>query len=136
MKHWWQMIKFVVVGGLSFLISIGTYTFLTRVVAPGSNLVLMNLMANIAAIIFNFFAHREWTYAVRIRDRGRHQFIRYGMVVASATAAQSFLFWFGVHVIGIHDILSAVFAAIICAGYTFIVHRIFTFAKHMPQAKM
>lgn len=132
MKQWWQMIKFVVVGGLSFLISIGTYTLLTRVIAPGANLVLMNLMANIAAIIFNFFAHREWTYAVRIQHRSHRQLVRYLIVVASATAAQSLLFWFGTHVIGIHDVISAVFAALICACYTFIVHRIFTFAKHKP----
>ncbi len=130
MKHWWQVMKFVVVGGLSFLISIGTYTLLTRVIAPDANLVLMNLLGNIAAIIFNFFAHREWTYDVRVRDRSHHHIWKYGIIVATATAMQSLLFWLGTHVIGIYDVLSAVIAAIICAGYTFIAHRLFTFAKH------
>lgn len=130
LKEWKGVIKFLIVGGLSFFIYAGIYALLTRVVFPDANRTLMNLLSTCSSAGFNFFAHRGWTYRA---TQGRHidQVWRYVVVVVSATLLQTVLFWLAVEKIGIYDGFAIVPIAGICACYTYFTHRLFTFRK--PQ---
>jgi putative flippase GtrA len=122
------VIKFLIVGGLSFLIYAGVYALLTRIVFPEANRTFMSFLSICSSAGFNFFAHRGWTYQA---TQARHvdQAWKYISVVVSATALQTFLFWLAVDRLGIYDGFVLVPVAGICAVYTYFTHRLFTFRK-------
>jgi putative flippase GtrA len=122
------IIKFLIVGGLSFLIYAGMYALLTRIVFPEANRTLMSFLSVCSSAGFNFFAHRGWTYQA---TQARHvdQVWKYLAVVISATMLQTFLFWLAVDFVGIFDGYVLVPVAGICAVYTYFTHRLFTFRK-------
>jgi putative flippase GtrA len=124
------MIKFIIVGGVSFLIYSGAYVVLTRWIFTNANLTLMNVLSLCISGVFNFTAHRGWTYRAT-HSRGRTQIGRYLFVVVSAAVLQAGLFWFCVERLGLPDLIMLVPIAGVCALYTYFAHRWFTFRK--PQ---
>lgn len=122
------IVKFFLVGGVSFLIYSGTYLVFTRWFFPDANLTLMNVLALCVSASFNFTAHRGWTY--RATHSASHtQIGRYLVVVVSSAVLQSALFWFTVERLQIPDLYVLVPIAGICALYTYFAHRLFTFKK-------
>lgn len=124
-REWKMVIKFLIVGGVSFLAYLLPYTLLTRVLFPEGSRVVMNLVATCISVIFNYFAQSTWTY--RATGHSFHQLARYGFVLVSVTALQSLLFWVGTVELGVYDYAVIVVVAGICACYTFFMHRYFTF---------
>jgi putative flippase GtrA len=122
------LIKFLIVGGVSFLIYSGAYLLLTRWIVPTANLTLMSVLALCISGLFNFAAHRGWTYRAT-HASSRTQIGRYLFVVISSAVLQSAMFWLSVERIGIPDIYVLVPIAGICAFYTYFAHRLFTFRK-------
>jgi putative flippase GtrA len=122
------IVKFVIVGGVSFLIYTGVYLVLTRWFFPTANLTFMNILSICASGCFNFAAHRGWTYRAT-HVSSRTQIGRYLFVVISSAFLQSLLFWFSVERAGILDVYVLVPIAGICAVYTYFAHRLFTFRK-------
>lgn len=120
-----SVIKFLIVGGISFLIYFFGYALLTRVLFPQAPLVLMSVLAVTISALFNFFAHRDWTY--RAKEKRMSQPVKYIFVVLTNTGLNTFLFWLGVSVLKWFDLYVAVMAAGLCAIYTFLAHRFFTF---------
>ncbi len=122
------VVKFVIVGGVSFLIFSGAYFLFTRWLFPGASKTLMNVLSICVSGVFNFAAHRGWTY--RATDSASHtQFGRYFFVVVSSAVLQAFLFWVSVARLGFFDGYVLVPIAGICAIYTYFAHRSFTFRK-------
>lgn len=124
-REWKIVTKFLIVGGASFVAYIIPYTLFTRVLFPEGNRVLMNLIATCISVVFNYLAQSSWTY--RATAHSVSQFGRYGFVVVSVTALQSFLFWLGTVAFGLYDYFVIVIVAGLCACYTFLMHRYFTF---------
>lgn len=122
-----KLIKFVLVGGTSFLIYFFAYLALSRFLFPESNKTLLNFISICVSTIFNFVAHRSWTYEVK--ERSMKQLIRYLLVVGSVAMLQAFLFWIGYEVLKVYDLLVTFFTAGICAMYSFVAHRLFTFRE-------
>jgi putative flippase GtrA len=122
------IIKFVIVGGISFLIYTAVYLGLTRWIFPTANLTLMNILSICASGCFNFAAHRGWTYRAT-HASSRTQIGRYLFVVISSAVLQSLLFWLSVERAGILDVYVLVPIAGICAIYTYFAHRLFTFRR-------
>lgn len=122
------IIKFVIVGGISFLIYTAVYLGLTRWIFPTADLTLMNILSICASGCFNFAAHRGWTYRAT-HASSRTQIGRYLFVVISSAVLQSLLFWLSVERAGILDVYVLVPIAGICAFYTYFAHRLFTFRK-------
>jgi putative flippase GtrA len=124
-REWKMVIKFLIVGGLSFLAYLLPYTLLTRVLFPDGSRVVMNLVATCLSVIFNYFAQSTWTY--RAKEHSLYQLARYGFVLVSVTALQSLLFWVGTVELGLYDFAVIFVVAGLCACYTFLMHRYFTF---------
>jgi putative flippase GtrA len=134
-QEWKGVIKFLIVGGLSFLIYAGMYAVLTRIFFPESNQTFMNFLSICSSAGFNFFTHRRWTYRA---TQGRHidQIWKYVAVVVTATLLQTFLFYVAVERIGIYDGFAIIPIAGICAVYTYFAHRFFTFRKPLSTANV
>lgn len=123
-----MLLKFLIVGGTSFLVYLGAYTFQSRVMFPGASddaRVYMNMAATAFSVLFNYTAHRFWTY--QAKHTNARQIAWYLFVAVSVTFLQSFLFWLGHVVLGIYDYLVILMVGVICALYTFLMHRYFTF---------
>ncbi len=129
-----QIVTFLFVGGASFVIYIGSYALFSRILFPDTSRGWLNVAAVLCAVAFNFVAHRNWTYKAKGDVGGAvgGQAVRYALVVGSSTALNALLFWIGHTRLGVYDLFVAVFAAGICAMYTYVAHRFFTF--RVPSA--
>ncbi len=124
-REWKTITKFLIVGGTSFVVYLVPYTLFSRVLFPEGNRIVMNLTATCISLIFNYLAQSMWTY--RATGHSLHQLGRYGFVLASVTVLQSALFWLGTVKLGFYDYAVIVIVAGVCACYTFLMHRYFTF---------
>jgi putative flippase GtrA len=127
-----KVVRFVFVGGMSFLVYLGLYTLFSRVFFPEANRTLLNFTSNVFTAIFNFLAHRWITF----QSQGKHrdQIPRYLFVLVSAMALQSALFWVGNEVLKVYDIFVAIGTSFIVPVYTYSMHRWWTFrpARELP----
>ena len=137
MDRWWpaggrvwrgeaeRLVRFVIIGGLSFLMYVGFYALLSRRLWVTGNRSLENFLAICLTSIFNYLAHRAWTF----QSRGAHfdQMWRYGVVAVSATLLQSGLFWLGHAYLGWYDFVVILIVAVLIPLYTYLMHRVFTF---------
>lgn len=122
--------RFLLVGGASFLVYLSVYTLQSRVLFPGATeqaRVIMNLVATCFSVLFNYLAHRFWTYGAK--EASIHQVAWYAFVVVTVTFLQTSLFWFGHVILGVYDYVVIVIVGGLCAGYTFTMHKYFTFRK-------
>ena len=126
-----KFVKFLIVGGASFLIHFLGYALLSRVLFPGGPLTVLNLIAMGVSMVFNYLAQSMWTY--RAPDHNVGQMLRYVFVVATQALLQAFLFWIGVEKLGLYDLLVVVVNGGICALYSFVAHRLFTFRRRGSQ---
>jgi len=126
-----KLVRFVLVGGTSFLIYFFGYLFLSRTIFPGVNPTLLNLAAIGFSVTFNFLAHRKWTYEVK--EKSAHQVMRYLLVVFMASAIQGGVFYIGFEWLHIHDLLVSIAAAGTSAVFSFLAHRWFTFHTKSPS---
>ena len=122
-----RLIKFLVVGGVSFSIYFAVYFLMSRFLFPEGNKTLLNFLAICISTIFNFLAHRTWTYEAR--ERSLAQIVRYMFVVGSVAMLQTLLFWIGYEVLHAHDLVVTFIVAGVCAMCSFVSHRYFTFRE-------
>ncbi len=130
----WRVIRFLVIGGSSVLLAAFLYYLLSRWIWVSGNRTFENFVSIVIASIFNFLAHRRWTFGVQERHIG--QWTRYILVAVSALLIQSFLFWVGERLLHIYDfiVFFAVTALISC--YTYFMHKVFTFrVKGAPASE-
>ncbi len=120
-----RMLRFVLVGGLSFVFNYGLYVLLSRVIWTIGNRTAINFVSTSITCVLNYLAHRAWTF----QSQGAHgtQAARYILVALSAIGLQSFLFWIGYHVLGAHDLVVIFVVAILIPFYTYLAHKLFTF---------
>ena len=118
--------RFVIVGGLSTLINLGLYALFSRVLFPGGDKVIESAPAFLLSVLFNFAAHRAWTY--RGEKTNLSQLFRYVLVVGTSTLLQTSLFWLGHDWFGFYDIAVVLADTAITAVFTFFAHKSFTFA--------
>ncbi len=128
--HPWQdeierLARFVIIGGLSFLMSAGLYALFSRWLWVQGNRTAENFLSVSITAIFNYLAHRSWTF----RSQGQHrdQMWRYIIVTVSATLLQSGLFWLGHVYFGWYDFIVILLVAAVIPLFTYAMHRVFTF---------
>lgn len=124
-----RLIRFGIIGFASWLLYFLMYTLLSRVLWPSADHNIDNFIGVCFSAVFNFFAHRHWTF--RSNGRHIHEILRYLCVMVFATLLEMFLFWLGHSYLRIHDFIVAVLAAGIVALFTFGCHRFYTF-HHQP----
>ncbi|HVM90431.1 MAG TPA: GtrA family protein [Verrucomicrobiae bacterium] len=125
-------VRFLVVGALSTIINLGLYALFSRWIYPQGNKVVESTLAFLLSVLFNFAAHRAWTYRSRHLSIG--QLARYAFVVGSASALQAGLFWLGHEKLGFYDFGVIIVATGVTAIFTFFAHKFFTFAQPKAEA--
>lgn len=130
LREFLQLIRFVVVGGLSFALYAGGYGLFTRILWPDVDRNWMNLFATSIAAVFNFFAHQRFTYQAGKTHRGHIG--KYLFVLGTGTGLNALGFWMGHTRLGIDDRIVIVCMAMTVPIYTYIMHRQFTFKKTLP----
>ncbi len=120
-----RIVRFIIIGGVSFLINYGLYVLISRIIWPAGNRTLENFIATCLTCILNYLAHRSWTF----RSQGAHraQATRYILVAVSAVLLQSLLFWIGYRLLSAPDLLVIFLVALIIPFYTYVAHKLFTF---------
>lgn len=120
-----RVVRFLFIGGVSFLFNYSVYYLISRILWPAGNRTLENFLAVAMTSILNYLAHRQWTF----RSRGRHrtQLVRYIAVALSAVLIQSVLFWVGYHLLQANDLIVILVVAIMIPFYTYLAHKFFTF---------
>lgn len=120
-----RIFRFLVIGGSSVALAAVIYYFLSRVIWISGNHTFENFLSIVLASIYNFLAHRRWTFGVR--ERHIRQWTRYVVVVISALSIQSLLFWLGERVLHIYDFIVFFAVTALISVYTYFMHKIFTF---------
>jgi len=123
-----RLIRFGIIGFLSWLLYAGGYALLSRILWINGNHTLESFLATCVSAVFNFIAHRQWTFRAHATNHV-DQLWRYVAVLVSAMLFQSGLFWFGHEYLHVYDFAVAFVSAGISAFYTYAMHRFFTF-KH------
>lgn len=121
----WNLFKYGVVGGTSFLLNAGAYWVLTRLISPTGPKTMLYVAAVVIAAIYNFVMHARWTFS---RDTLTVRMLaRYIFAVMLGTALSGTLFFLGHEVLRIHDLLVVVATGAIVAVFSYLVHRWYTF---------
>ena len=123
--EWRRVLMFVLIGGISFGIWTCVYYLLSRHLWITGNHTFENFISVCISAVFNFFAHRHWTFQARNKHIG--QLSRYLLVLITATALQSFLFWLGHEFFHWYDFAVVIVVTGLIALYTYTLHRFFTF---------
>ncbi len=121
----WNLFKYGVVGGTSFLLNAGTYWVLTRLVWVDGGRTFLYVSSVIIAAIYNFTMHTYWTFnrsAMTLK-----MLARYILAVALGTALNGTLFFLGHEILHIHDLIVAVGTGGIVAVFSYLFHRWYTF---------
>ncbi len=131
--HVWKeasrLIRFGVIGGVSFALFALLYAALSRWLWTSGNRTLENFLATIIASTFNYLAHRTWTFKVGGEGRHLKHIGRYLFVVGTAMGIQLFFFWLGHEVFHFFDFAVAIALQGFIPIYTYLMHRFFTFRE-------
>ena len=132
-EEWRKLVRFGLIGGLSFLLNAALYGFFSRFLWPSGSRQWENFLAGLLAAIFNFFAHRGYTF--RSTGRMREEGVRYLVVMVSAMSLQNALFWFGHGVLKWYDAYVFVGVGAFIPLFTYALHRVYTFRRHSPAGE-
>lgn len=125
-----RIVRFLFIGGVSFLFNYGVYYLISRIIWPTGDRTLENFLAVAITSVLNYLAHRQWTF--RSQGRHRRQIVRYIAVALSAILVQSALFWVGYYLLQANDLVVIFVVAVIIPFYTYLAHKFFTFHESQP----
>lgn len=119
-----EMMTFVSVGMVSFVIDFSAYAILTR----GTQIyfLLANALSFTAAVTVSFLLNRRFTFPHGHRG-GAGQYMKFVGVAVVGLALNTFFLWLLVVSFGIHDFIAKFAAAVIVFLWNFSAQRYWTF---------
>lgn len=122
-----QLIKFILVGGLSTLIDFSLYIFLTRFFSFWqAHYLWANFTGMIIASLINFLLNKRWTF----KSNGRkilHQYINFCIVLVFGLFLYQALFGFFVAAMGWYDIIAKALTAFLVMLIRFQLQKFWVF---------
>ena len=126
--HFRQFIKFCVVGGISTVIDVGTYTVLTRTVDFFANYYLLaNAISFVIALINSYTLNRKFTFKSDNKKVGV-QFTKYAGVYIIGLMISEVILYVLVDKFGIYDLLAKALVIGVVLFWNFIGSKIFIFS--------
>jgi putative flippase GtrA len=135
----YQLAKFMLVGGLNFLIDLGVLNLLIAVfqVSQGRSAVLFKAVAFGAAVTVSFFMNKFWTFGARSTAEALKEFIEFFVVALFGLALNLGFFSFVNDFVGVRwglppatwANISALTAAALATAFNFIAIKLFVFKK-------
>jgi putative flippase GtrA len=124
-----QFLLYLVVGGLSFLVDIGTFVVLRT---NGSPVITASVTSFVAATIANYFLSTKLAF-----DRGRFvrhvELMRFLGVVLVGLALNTSLVWLFVYPLAIDPTISKIVAVPIVLFWNYIGRRLLVFGHSIPH---
>lgn len=120
-----MLIRYLLVGGSSFLVQFLTYVFQSRIVWQSGARPIQNVIAIIASMIYNYSLHRFWTFRQQQPAKGSAQ--RYVFVVIFWNGVSAGLFWLLHDIFHLYDLLILFLNSGVIMVMSFLTHRLFTF---------
>ncbi len=120
-----KVVKFLFVGGSTFLIQSLSYIAFSRLLMPQVDRTSLYVLAMLYSLIFNYSINRIWTFGDQNAAKGSVR--RYSYVVVVASVLNASLFWFGHDVLHVYDLILLVAVNALIPFFTFATHRVYTF---------
>ncbi len=117
-----QILKFGVVGGLSFVIDYGIFTILTQLFSV--HYVLASTISFSVSVLFNYILSIKWVFDVHQKQTLK-EFLFFLIQSLSGLGLNLLLMYFLVDLFIIHELISKIIATGIVMIYNFIVRKIF-----------
>ncbi|MER7001834.1 GtrA family protein [Dactylosporangium sp. NPDC000555] len=96
-----ETVKFVIVGGLSYVVSL-TINYTLRLTVFDSKPVTALTIANVIGTVVSYFLNREWSFRTRGGRRRHHEMLLYLVVNGIGVAVNSAPLWISRYVFGLH----------------------------------
>ncbi|MBI4138596.1 GtrA family protein [Candidatus Uhrbacteria bacterium] len=120
-----MLARYLFVGGSSFVVKVGAYALLSRILWTGGSRTAENVIALVVAATYNYFLHRFWTF--RHQGPAPGSAARYLGVLLAGNGLDALLFYVGHEILGIYDFLVQTFATGFITLFSFLIHHLFTF---------
>ena len=128
-KSYRQFIKFCVVGTISTLIDIGTYTLLTRLFEFfQEHYLIANIIAFLIALINSYSLNRKFTFRNKNKKVGV-QFSKYITVYTIGIGLSTGLMYVFVDIFGIYDIFAKLLTVGVVLFWNFFASKFFIFDR-------
>jgi len=120
-----KFVRFVIVGGATFVFQFCIYWICSRVLMPNIARLPVYMLSLGYAIVGNYTAHRFWTFHDQKLAPG--SVWRYICVTFSAILLNAVIFYLGVNILRINDMIIVIITEIFVSITTYTGHRFFTF---------
>ena len=118
-----QLIRFLLVGGASYVLNTGTYSLF---VLAGLHYLLAAPISYALGFFFNFYASRHWTFQASTESATR-QLARFAIAAVLVLVADLALLWVAVEGAGIPPIPAQAVAILLLAPGSFVLNRVWSF---------
>jgi putative flippase GtrA len=96
-----ETVKFVIVGGLCYVVSL-VANYALRLTVLEAKPVTALTIANVIATVVSYFLNREWSFRTRGGRRRHHEMLLYTVVNGIGVAVNSAPLWIAQYVFGLH----------------------------------
>lgn len=126
-----QIFKFLIVGGLSFIIDMSLYFVFTRYL----NIIemLATIMSFSISLIFNYLMSMKYVFVGKDDLKKHHEFMIFVTLSVMGAALNWALFYFMFYIIHIPDLITKILVAGIVMVFNFITRKIFLEQKETAE---
>jgi len=122
----YKILKFIFVGGSTFLGQSFLYLILSRYILNYIDRFYSYILALIFAVIYNYLMHKYWTFNKKDKLI-RNTFYKYLLVLFLSFLLNNTIFYIGYNVLGIYDLFIILFAGFVTPFFTYYAHEFYTF---------
>ena len=118
-----QILRFSIVGGISFIIDYIVMFFSKEIV--GLNILISVAVGFIICVIFNYIASIKWVFDVSTKKDDKKNFILFVIFSVIGLILTEIIMWFGTDIIKINYLIVKLGATAIVMIFNFITRKIF-----------
>lgn len=122
-KLFLQIFKFVIVGGLSFILDFILYYFFTRFLFI--NEMTSQVMSFSISLIFNYMMSMRYVFVSKDSLKKHHEFMIFVTLSVLGAGLNWLLFYLMVYVLSIHDLITKIIVAGIVMVFNFVTRKLF-----------
>lgn len=118
-----QIFKFVIVGGLSFVLDFILYYIFTRFIHIPE--MLAQVMSFSISVVFNYLLSMKFVFVAKDNLKKHHEFMIFVTLSILGAGLNWLLFYVMVYLMSIHDLITKIIVAGVVMVFNFITRKIF-----------
>ncbi|MCI8331570.1 MAG: GtrA family protein [Clostridiales bacterium] len=125
-----EMLRYLLAGGLTTAVSVGAYTFFTRVCCI--NYYLGNILSWILAVVFAFIINKCFVFHSHKRKASvlAKEFTQFVLARLFSLGLETFLFYVMIDMAGINDLITKLTAQIVVMAVNYLFSKLIIFRKN------